>query len=156
MSEEEVECLYRVKKDGCNYPAGNGKCVHVHQGDCDRFVRKFPACVRCHKEIRSGEIMLRRLDEVQFASIHDDCLHGKLPGSLGCGIAGSWDRALFQRGSISNSPTARFMGCYRVGQDQVKAKPGEPSESSLKIVDDLAKTIESSAAKPKKDVVKDH
>jgi hypothetical protein len=116
-------------------------------------------CIRCHQEIRSHEIMLRRLDEVQFASIHEDCLtrwHGKLPGSLGTGLEGSWDRAFFKRGSDSNSPTARFMGCFRVGSDQVKAKPGEPSESSQKIVDELAKTIESSAAKPKKDVVKDH
>jgi hypothetical protein len=45
MSEEEFECLYSVKKEGCNHPEGNGRCAH--QGNCDRFVRKFPACVRC-------------------------------------------------------------------------------------------------------------
>jgi hypothetical protein len=112
-----------------------------------------------YKEIRSGEIMLRRLDEVQFASIHEDCLtrwKGKLPGSLGRGIPGKWDKAFFQRGSLSNSPTARFMGAFRVGSDQLKAKPGEPSKSSLDLVDELAKTLESThdrkaAVKPPED-----
>jgi hypothetical protein len=104
--------------------------------------------------------MLLRLDEVGFGSIHEDCLtrwKGKLPGSLGRGIEGKWDKAFFQRGSIDkSSPTARFMGCYRVGADQVKATPGKPSESSLKIVDEIAKTIESThdrkaAVKPPED-----
>jgi hypothetical protein len=119
-------------------------------------------CIRCHQEIKSHEIMLRRLDEVEFASIHEECLarwHGKLPGSLGRGIPGKWDRAFFQRGSISNSPTARFMGAFRVGSDQLKAKPGEPSKSSLDLVDELAKTIESThdrkaAVKPPEDAEK--
>lgn len=31
-------------------------------------------CIRCHREIKTNEIIFRRLDKVEFAHIHAGCL----------------------------------------------------------------------------------
>ena len=102
-------------------------------------------CIRCHQEIKSHEIMLRRLDEVEFASIHEECLarwHGKLPGSLGRGIAGQWDRAFFQRGTIDKSK-AKFMGAFTIAPVTPRKEGEPPSSASTGLVDKMIAAMES-------------